>query len=147
MGGGGGYRGCDPSRSCYAFSLTPRLQHAGRGCNMVARPAPAVRAGGVRGAACSRAGGSTGPHRDPMGAGGLTEARVGGIGGAGTAGQVSVAVLIDKFVSATALIKFEEVERALNERKSKEVLLRVPPMPRLPGAAPSARRAQPDAEF
>jgi hypothetical protein len=36
---------------------------------------------------------------------------------------VSVAVLIDKFVSATALIKFEEVARALGERKSKEVLL------------------------
>jgi hypothetical protein len=35
---------------------------------------------------------------------------------------VSVAVLIDKFVSATALIKFEEVERTLNLRKSREVL-------------------------
>jgi hypothetical protein len=34
---------------------------------------------------------------------------------------VSVAVLIDKFVSATALIKFEEVEKALSERKAKEV--------------------------
>jgi hypothetical protein len=41
----------------------------------------------------------------------------------GRAGQVSVAVLIDKFVSATALIKFEEVARALGERKAKEVLL------------------------
>jgi hypothetical protein len=36
-------------------------------------------------------------------------------------GQVSVAVLIDKFVSATALINFEEVERALRERKAKQV--------------------------
>ena len=35
---------------------------------------------------------------------------------------MSVAVLIDKFVSATALIKFKEVERTLSERKAKEVL-------------------------
>ncbi len=34
-----------------------------------------------------------------------------------------MAVLIDKFVSATALIKFEEVQRALSKRKSKEVRL------------------------
>jgi hypothetical protein len=35
--------------------------------------------------------------------------------------QVSVAVLIDKFVSASALIKYEANEKALNERKKKEV--------------------------
>jgi hypothetical protein len=37
------------------------------------------------------------------------------------AGQVSVAVLIDKFVSATALIKFQEVQQTLSMRKDKEV--------------------------
>jgi hypothetical protein len=37
------------------------------------------------------------------------------------AGQVSVAVLIDKFVSATALIKFQEVQQTLSLRKDKEV--------------------------
>jgi hypothetical protein len=47
----------------------------------------------------------------------------GGVEWGTISGQVSVAVLIDKFVSATALIKFEEVQRALIERKSKEVLL------------------------
>ena len=35
--------------------------------------------------------------------------------------QVSVAVLIDRFVSASALIKFEAHEAVLAERKKKEV--------------------------
>jgi hypothetical protein len=36
-------------------------------------------------------------------------------------GQVSVAVLLDKFVAASALIKYEANERAKLERKKREV--------------------------
>ena len=36
--------------------------------------------------------------------------------------QVSVAVLMDKFVSSSALIKFEQHEKLMKERKAKEVV-------------------------
>ncbi len=55
------------------------------------------------------------------------------------AGQVSVAVLIDKFVSATALIKFQEVQQTLSLRKDKEVCFS--PTLQSPPASPPARKA------
>ena len=47
--------------------------------------------------------------------------------------QVSVAVLIDKFVSASAVIKMEKKEQEAAERKNKEVRVpRATPAPKFP---------------